>query len=304
MKSNSAGFQPRLFISTFSFCRKPARIVFFGVWVSLSLLGQNLWAKEAPPASSWFVDLSRFSTSAHGTLTCEVCHGTMKEAGKIHPDSRVPLFLKQEASRLFDYGRCRSCHRTGYDRYQIGAHALARQKEKDLLSRGESLEDPRTPAPTCGQCHSSHYEKAHRTRLEIGRAMTESCGSCHPSQKATYLENSHGKKAVWLGQINAAYCTDCHGAHQCVSLKDKKIALTACRRCHPQAGERLAEFVIHPATKDLTEKDREKKARVELIQTVTLVMLVLVIALVAFFYGHSFIWLLRELHEKLKRRRP
>jgi H+/Cl- antiporter ClcA len=41
-----------------------------------------------------------------------------------------------------------------------------------------------------------------------------------------------------------------------------------------------------------------------MIRTVTLLMLVLVLGLVAFFYGHSFIWLLRELHEKLKRRKP
>jgi hypothetical protein len=303
MKSNQAGLQPRRFISPNSFYRKPALVVFLWFWVGLGLLGQTLWAKEAAPDSSWFVDLSRFSTSAHSTLTCEACHGTMKEAGKIHPELKDPRFLRQEASRLYDYGRCRSCHRAGYDRYQTGAHAQALQKEKELLSQGKSLEDQKTPAPTCGQCHSSHYEKAHRTRLEIGRAMTEACGSCHPAQKVTYLENNHGKKAVHLGQINSAYCSDCHGAHQCVSLKDKKAALTACRRCHPQAGERLAEFVIHPSTKDLTEKDREKKARVVLIQTVALVMLVLVAALVAFFYGHGFLWILREIHEKLKRRK-
>jgi hypothetical protein len=32
-------------------------------------------------------------------------------------------------------------------------------------------------------------------------------------------------------------------------------------------------------------------------------MLLLVAALVAFFYGHGFLWILREIQEKLKRRK-
>ena len=187
----------------------------------------------------------------------------MKAPGKVHPEAGDPRFLQREATRVYDYGRCRSCHRPAYERSLSGAHAQALQKEKEEAVSGKAADSQKIPAPTCGQCHSSHYVKAHRSRLEIGRAMTETCGSCHPAQAATYLENTHGKKAVHLGKINSAYCTDCHGAHQCLSLKDKKAALNACRRCHPQAGERLAEFVIHPSTKDLTEKDREKKYRVD-----------------------------------------
>ena len=38
------------------------------------------------------------------------------------------------------------------------------------------------------------------------------------------------------------------------------------------------------------------------IQLITVVMGTLVLVVVIFFYGHSFLWLLREIHEKLKRR--
>jgi hypothetical protein len=268
------------------------------------LLAQSVGAREIPPDATWFIDLSRFSRSAHGTLTCEACHGTMKEPGKTHPESRDAQFLQREAARVFDYGRCRSCHKSAYERTLSGAHAQALKKEKEgqaLEKRGTS---PKRPAPTCGSCHSSHYEQAHRSRLEIGRDQTATCGTCHPAQTASYLENAHGKKAFYLGKVQSAFCTDCHGAHHCRSLKDRPAALEACRRCHPQAREPLAGFVIHANDRDLTEKDSDKKFRVGVIRTVALALLVLVIGLVAFFYGHSFIWLLRELHEKLKRRKP
>jgi hypothetical protein len=289
--------------------RLNAKMPLFLLVQSLLLSGYLLFAcpigaREIPPDSTWFIDLSRLSRSAHGTLNCEACHGTMKEPGKVHPEANDPQFLRREATRIYDYGRCRSCHRPAYERTLSGAHAQALQKEKEGTFSEKAADPRKYPAPTCGQCHSSHYEKAHRTRLEIGRAMTESCGSCHPAQAAAYLENSHGKKAVYLGKTSSAYCTDCHGAHQCRSLKDRKAALEACQRCHPQAREQWTTYVIHATSQGLTDKDRDKKNRVDIIRTVTVVLLILVIGLVAFFYGHSLIWLLRELHEKLKRRRP
>lgn len=282
-----------------------ARMCISLIFIIGSLLAvPALGAREVPPDAAWFIDLSRFSGSAHGTMTCEACHGTMKEPGKAHPDARDSLFLRREATRAYEYSRCQSCHRPGYERTLSGAHAKALLKEKEEARAGKPVDPKKSPAPTCGNCHSAHYVKAHQSRLELGRAMTKTCGNCHPAQAASYLENTHGKKAVHLGKINAAYCSDCHGAHQCLSLKDRKTALEACRRCHPQAREAFTSFVIHATGQGLTEKDRDEKYRVDMIRTVTLVMLVLVLGLVAFFYGHSFIWLLRELHEKLKRRKP
>jgi hypothetical protein len=51
--------------------------------------------------------------------------------------------------------------------------------------------------------------------------MTEMCGVCHPVQKRSYLENYHGKTAVHLKYEASAYCTDCHRAHTCLSLKKR-----------------------------------------------------------------------------------
>jgi hypothetical protein len=257
--------------------------------------------KTSEPPSSWFIDMSRFALSAHSTLNCESCHGTMKEKDRLHPDFQDTRFLKQEASGKFDYNRCRTCHRLSYDRHLQGAHAKALKRESEGFAPEKVLPVKSSKAPTCGDCHSSHYEKAHRSRLVIGRQITELCGSCHLAQKITYLENYHGKAAVNLGKTSAAFCTDCHGAHNCLSLKDKHKALEACQRCHPQASLGFAGQVIHPTLPPDIRTDPEKAAKVLVIKLVTLFMGTLVIVVVVFFYGHSFLWLLREIHEKLRR---
>jgi hypothetical protein len=252
-------------------------------------------------ASSWFIDMNRFSVSAHGTFTCDACHGKMTEENKKHPDLSDTQILKRDATGIYEYLRCKACHRKSYERYLLGEHTRALEEEQQKVLRGHDLEAGRKKAPTCGICHSAHYLKSHLSRTEIGRQMTDICGSCHLAQKITYLENFHGKRAVNLGNEASAYCTDCHGAHNCVSLKKKKDALLACQRCHPEAEENFAEFVIHPTTKDLKQDDTDKRARVAVIKAVTAVMLILVILVVGFFYGHSFLWLLRDLHEKLRK---
>lgn len=261
----------------------------------------SLAMKTATPPSSWFIDLSRYTQSAHAQLGCETCHGNMKELDRPHPDSSDSRFLKKDAVRKYDYKRCQSCHRLAYERYLQGAHAKALQKEEAAVPAKEGDQEFKIKAPTCGDCHSAHYEKAHGSRLERGRQMTELCGSCHPAQKVTYLENYHGKAAVHLGKTTAAFCTDCHGAHLCLSLKDRKEALQACLRCHPQASNNFAGLVIHPTLPADIQVTPEKAAKVKVITLVTLLMGALVLIMVFFFYGHSFLWLLREIHEKLKR---
>lgn len=246
--------------------------------------------------SSWFINMQRYAGSAHGALACETCHEDKALAEPPHPDPKNPLFLKGEARLLYDYSRCASCHRPAHERYLQGKHAEAMREKAEELDRAGKK------APTCGDCHSSHYAQAHLSRVASGRAMIGVCGSCHPAQTATYLNNFHGKAAVNLGNPKAAFCTDCHGTHECLSLKEKEAALQACRRCHPHAQENFAGVVIHPTLADVTDQDKDKKTRVAILRVATTLMSLLVILVVGFFYGHSLIWLLRELHEKLRKR--
>ena len=158
--------------------------------------------------------MRKFLSSSHGRLSCSECHSYIEEKGVKHPD---PKLLSKSSTLLYDYKRCGKCHPQEYQRYLKGAHAKALvEKKKDV--------------PTCGNCHVSHYAPFSRSRLELGKWMTEMCGTCHPVQKQTYLENYHGKTAATLGYEASAYCTDCHGAHTCLSLKKREAVLEACQK--------------------------------------------------------------------------
>ena len=278
-------------------------ILFLSSALFVLWLGASSLHAAVASGPGWFIDMNRFSKSAHGTFTCKECHGTMTEDQKKHPDPENPQLLKKDATRIYDYSRCKACHRPSYEQYLLGEHAKALKEEQQKLTQGQAVESGTRKAPTCGDCHSAHYCKSHLSRAETGKQMTQTCGSCHQAQMVSYLDNYHGKIGVNLGDKASAYCTDCHGAHHALSLKDKKTALEVCQRCHPKARDRFAEFVIHPTMIGLTKDDKEKRERVVIIKAVTAIMLIIVILVVGFFYGHSFVWLLRELHERLRKHR-
>ncbi len=238
------------------------------------------------PRRSWFVDMSRFQASSHGRLSCSECHANIEEKGVKHPDPRL---LNRSSTLLYDYQRCERCHPQVYQRYLKGAHAKA-------------LAERKKDAPTCGNCHVSHYVVARPSRLEVGRWMTEMCGGCHQAEKRSYLENYHGKAAVLLGHEASAYCTDCHGAHTCLSLKTKETALEACQKCHPDARIRFTDYIIHASREGVKKEDVDKLNKLKILRWVEIAFGLLVFGVLAFFYSHTLIWILRKAHEWLKRK--
>lgn len=259
-------------------------------------------ALQGAEPSTWFVDMMRFDRGAHASLTCQQCHPEQLKAGQEgsalkHPDIASPKYLKAPVLREFNYHLCAECHRLAWDRYTQGAHAeVMRKQAQEPPKPGTNL------APTCADCHNPHYDLGGRDRLELGRRQVRVCGSCHPAQAATYQQNYHGKAAANLGNTKAAFCTDCHGAHSAVSLKDPTVAIKACRRCHIDAPPNFAQVVIHPVRAGLDPKqDADKIWRVNLILTVGMIMFVIVLVVVGGYYGHSLLWLLRDLHHKIRK---
>jgi len=254
--------------------------------------------------STWFVDMNQYTTAAHGSLSCEECHGPMISKGlgeginkgKSHPDPDAANFLKTQTKRDFDYQTCRKCHKTAYARFVRGEHATAAAKEKTT-----GIPSKTGVAPNCGDCHSAHYVKSHQSRALTGKIMTESCGTCHVEQKESFLDNYHGKTAINLGYDKAALCTDCHGAHTTLSLKDKEAALNACRRCHFDATPEFANIIIHDTKENSELKNDTKKLGLKWIHGLGALSLVFVVAVLIFFYIHTGLLMLRKLHEKLRR---
>jgi hypothetical protein len=249
-----------------------------------------IWSSSASesedlPKRSWFIDMGKFASSSHGRLVCSECHSDIEEKGVKHPDLK---FLNRDSTLLYDYKKCERCHPQEYQRYLKGAHAKA------LLEKKKN-------APTCGNCHVAHYVLFNQVRLELGRWMTEMCGVCHPIEKWSYLDNYHGKAAASLGYEASAYCTDCHGAHTCLSLKKKEIALEMCQKCHPNAQIQFTGFVIHASEESLKKEDMEKRSKVRVIHWIEIGFGILVFLVLAFFYSHTLVWILRKVHEWLKR---
>jgi len=282
--------------------------VLLAIGCFLLILGLFSNAQANPTASSplstWFVDMKQYSSAAHGSLKCEECHGPMNGNGigkmapkaSLHPNPEADGFLKTQTKRTFDYQSCKKCHGTAHERFKKGEHAKAAAKEKT-----DGQPSKTGFAPTCGDCHSAHYAKSHQTREMIGKEMTRTCGSCHPDQKASFLANYHGKAGVNLGYDKAAFCTDCHGAHTTISLKDKDVVLATCKRCHPNATPEFANIIIHDSTKNIALKTDAKKAGLKWVYWLGSLSLFFVAAVLVFFYTHTGLLMLRKLHEKLRR---
>lgn len=285
-------------------CCAYAAMLFATVLVLLSgsdVKANTMRTSLATGESTWFVNMQRFAQSAHSAFTCDECHGSMLESGRQHPDETRPDFLKRSATQAYDYRRCRKCHELAFKRYQTGGHAKARQEEKTKPKLNPDRAAELRTAPTCGDCHNSHYVRSGRTRIDVGRAMVGVCGRCHPAHTSSYLDNIHGKLGVHLANAEAAFCSDCHGAHTVDALKKQENALTVCRRCHHQAGEKFTGIVVHASLDLVSAAQTETKKSLVWIQRIRWMAIAMVALSLAFFIGHSFLWLLREIHEKLRK---
>jgi hypothetical protein len=256
---------------------------------------------NSPPDSGWFVDMNRFAQSAHSGFQCRDCHGSMTDHGMKHPDPKSPDFLKTPASERYDYSRCQKCHKLAYERYMAGGHAKAREKQAGAVDGSTPDFQTKKQAPTCGACHSSHYDRSKLSRVEVGKRMVGTCARCHPEHTVSYLANIHGKVGVHLENPASAFCSDCHGAHTVVSLKNPDDAITVCRRCHPKAEMEFANVVVHAAMESAPGEGSPKSISMLWIHRVKIAAICIVALSLVFFFGHGFLWLLREIHEKLRK---
>jgi len=267
-----------------------AVVVVAAAMMLMTRCGQPISGRPShePEFGSWYVEVQRYKQGVHGGMDCSLCHTEIDSDE--HPD---PENLSESATDVFDYEACASCHPQEYEYYQRGVHA-------EVLS-GTVQSESEYPAPTCGHCHDPHYRQV-LSRLQVIDAQVDICGQCHPSELETYLENYHGKTAVDLDHADSASCADCHGSHQVVALDQPEKAVLVCRKCHPDATENMVGYLIHAEETLSPDADASHARESVLLFLVQLFFVVLTVSVLAFFYGHTFLWLLRGLHEKLRRR--
>jgi cytochrome b subunit of formate dehydrogenase len=181
---------------------------------------------------------------------------------------------------------CASCHRGIYKDFIKSIHYTAKATEDQHL-------------PTCANCHSSHTigetgEDAFMTQV------THQCGECHEKLADTYLDTMHGK-AYQLGYLDAAKCSDCHGAHYILANDDPESSVGfrnivgTCQQCHDDANERFTGYLTHA-----THHDPD---RYPVLYWTYWAMTALLVGVFSMFGLHTLMWLPRSFRAMRERRR-
>jgi cytochrome b subunit of formate dehydrogenase len=228
-----------------------------------------------------------YSTSVHGRGLME--KGLLPSAICIDCHSSH-LILKHDDKRSTVYDKnipatCANCHRGIYKEFIKSVHYESRSEDEKL--------------PNCADCHSSHTI-GEVTQDKFMLEVTQQCGSCHHKLADTYLETMHGK-AYQLGYLDAAKCSDCHGAHSILAINDPNSSVgfgnivETCQKCHSDANERFTGYLTHATHHD--------PVRYPILYYTYWAMTILLISVFTFFGIHTLMWLPRSFRQMRKRRR-
>lgn len=226
--------------------------------------------------------LTDYSNSVHGiglidkgllpSAICTDCHNSHMILGEENPESSV--------YRKNILATCSTCHRGIFKHFTKSVHFSTEI-------------NPDKKLPICSDCHSAHTISS----VEKDQFMTEitdQCGSCHENLSETYFETMHGK-AYQLGELDAAKCSDCHGAHEILgvnnpnSMVGNKNVVSTCQKCHEDANERFTGYLTHATHHD--------PVKYPILFYTYWFMTSLLIGVFAFFGLHTLLWLPRSIRQ-------
>lgn len=180
-------------------------------------LNENLFPGQGKGSAKF---VSEYKTSIHASIEkngqeaagCSDCHGNHMIQNPDNPSASTTRTRMPET--------CGKCHKDIEDKFYSSAHG------KSLLSKNVA-------APTCADCHNEHSIKAVKQADELSKInQVELCLNCHVNQKLPHknykgeevlisnYKDSYHYKALKDGKLNAATCSDCHGAHEMNKFDD------------------------------------------------------------------------------------
>ena len=225
-----------------------------------------------------------YSLSVHGkglkekgllvSAVCTDCHTTHHILKEQNPLSSVnPNNIPST---------CAKCHKSIYDDYMTSDHAIIHN-------------DGKRKYPTCADCHSAH-KISRIDKDKFTTEVTEQCGICHKKLAETYFETYHGK-AYRLGYMKAARCSDCHGAHKILNVKNPnsqvgyKNIVATCKKCHSNANLKFTGYLTHA-----THNDNK------VLYYTFWGMTSLLLGVFGFFGLHTILWIPRSIKEARKKK--
>jgi hypothetical protein len=204
---------------------------------------------EQPPISAAYLQSAHGAALAKGNLesaSCAECHGHHAIDNSLRATS--PMYRGSVPET------CGICHKTVREKYEASVHWAAAKK---------GFRD----APVCTDCHGEHGIKDTddpAARVSAGN-VAETCSRCHAAETMnrkfslstdrveSFKDSYHGLFIAW-GNVKAANCASCHGAHKILPSSDPQSPVhpanlgATCGRCHPGAETRLAGVKIHTTT--------------------------------------------------------
>jgi len=227
-----------------------------------------------------------YSTSVHGlgltekgllpSAICIDCHSSHMILKR--DDERSTVYEKNIAAT------CANCHRGIYKQFIKSVH-YSREGKATL--------------PNCANCHHSHTI-GEVAQDKFMQEVTQQCGSCHRELADTYLDTMHGK-AYQLGYLDAAKCSDCHGAHMILPNNDRNSSVgfnnivKTCQQCHADANQRFTGYLTHATHHD--------PVRYPILYYTYWAMTGLLVSVFTFFGIHTLMWLPRSFRHMRERRR-
>lgn len=219
--------------------------------------------------------------------TCSDCHGNHEILKSDVPESKV--------YRANVPDTCGKCHIGVVELYQHSIHGKK-------LAEG----DPR--APICTDCHTAH-SISHPDDPDFMADIVNECGQCHNDPEMagqrhetfynTYRASYHGQVNE-LGSQRAARCSDCHGSHDILPMKDENSLLygdnliKTCGKdnCHVGVNAKFVKYDPHADYKD--------KERYPILYAVWWYFIIVMSGAFGFFGLHTILWFVRSVIDRIK----
>ena len=184
----------------------------------------NEWTKEGKKWECLVCHTSRSDRKtgafSHDGISCESCHGAMKED---HPvKSKMVLPATSEV--------CQSCHGITYGEWRVSLHGQKNIRCFDCHKMHSMAQRKDQPDQMCGTCHTERLSSfSHATHSIEGLH----CLSCHmPEVKASVMKiRGIGVRGHTFG-VGAETCAICHremvhASHERASLEEEVHKLKA-----------------------------------------------------------------------------
>ena len=189
----------------------PRRLAPAALLAVLLFSGRAIRAQDmdATECSTCHEQGQKMKQSAHAAVSCSQCHPK-------HEKYPHPAELPKAA--------CATCHGSEAKDYAMGAH-------------GRAARAGNAAAPDCAMCHGSAHETARAATEAFRKSIPETCGMCHDKIAAEFNASVHGK-ALRRGVQAAPACSDCHGEHSNLPVKEASSPVSparvseTCARCH------------------------------------------------------------------------